>query len=57
MGGGSHQKGFVSCAGDLEEDLLLALEHDFAVINAPRHVHGAVKTKQLLGQESLVCLF
>src|SRR6266568_1451804 len=47
MSGGSNEKSFVAGTGDLEKDLLLALEHDFPVVNAPRQVHEPVHLDQL----------
>ena len=35
------------CA-DLKENLVLALEKDFAIVNATRHVHQPVSANQLL---------
>jgi hypothetical protein len=35
-------------ARDLEEDLLLALEQDLAVVHAPRGEHDAIRINQLL---------
>ena len=57
VGGGGHQQGFVSGAGDLEVDFLLALEQDFAVVDAPREHHQPVHLHQLLRSQSLVGLF
>ena len=39
-------------AGDLEEDLLLVLEHDLAVIGSPRKIHEAVDLDQAFGSQS-----
>jgi len=47
----------MSSTGNLEENLLLPLEHNLAVVNTPRQVHGSVQADQLLGEESLVGLF
>jgi hypothetical protein len=44
----------MSCARDLEEDLLLALEHNFAVIEPPRGVHQAVGVNELRLGEAFV---
>ena len=57
VGGGGQQQGFMPGAGDLEEYLLLALEHDLAVIDAPRKIHEPVDIQQLLRDKSLVSLF
>ena len=46
----------MSGAGDLEEDLLLALEQDFAVIHPPRGVHVAVGFDQLFAGETFIGL-
>ena len=48
--------GFVSRAGDLEEDLLLALEQDLAVVHAPRGEHDAVRVDELLTRQTLISL-
>ena len=36
---GGDESGFVSCAADLEVDFILALELDFAVVEAAREKH------------------
>ena len=36
VGGGGQQQGLVPGAGNLKENLLLALEQDFAIVDAPR---------------------
>ncbi len=41
-------QGFMACAGDLEEDFLLALEKDFAVIHAAGEEHQPVDFNQFL---------
>ena len=51
--GGSDLESFMACAGDLEEDFLLALEHDFAVVDAARGEHQAVNVDELRGGEGL----
>ena len=50
--GGGDEEGFVAGAGDLEEDFLLILEDDLAVVGAAREVHEAVNLDQLVGGES-----
>src|SRR5207237_9057102 len=40
--------GFVSRAGDLEEDAVLPLELDFLVVQSPGQQHGLVGGQQLL---------
>ena len=57
IGGGGQQQGFMSGTGDLKENLLLAFEHDFAVIDAPRKIHEPIDLQQLLRDQSLVSLF
>ena len=54
VGGGGHQQGFMSRAGDLEVDLLLALEQYLAVVDAPRKHHQPVHLHQLLRSQPLV---
>ena len=38
--------GFVSRAGDLEENPVLAFENDFAIVQAARHLHQTVSANQ-----------
>jgi hypothetical protein len=35
--------------GDLKKDFLLALEHDFPVVDPPRSVHKSIKIYELAG--------
>ncbi len=44
-----HQQRFMPRARDLEEDLLLALEHDLPVVDPARLVHQPVDLDQVLG--------
>ena len=53
---GRHADGFMSRAGDLEKNLLLALQQDLPVINAPGHIHDAIGFDELLAGEALVGL-
>ncbi len=48
---GGDEQGFVAGAGDLEEDLLLALEDDLAVVGPAGEVHEPVKADQFGGRE------
>ena len=41
-------------AGDLEVDFALALELDFAVVEAPREIHGAVEADEGVAVEAVV---
>ncbi len=41
-------------AGDLEEDLLLPLEHDLAVVDAARQVHQPIDLDQMLRRQAFV---
>jgi hypothetical protein len=43
-------------AGNLEEDLLLALEQDLAVVDAPRGEHDAIGIDELLTGQALIGL-
>ena len=43
-------------ARNLEEDLLLALEQDFAVVHAPRGEHDAIRVNELLTGQALIGL-
>src|SRR5258708_7402279 len=54
---GSYAESFMACARDLEEDFLLALEQDLAVVNAARHVHEVVVVDELLRSQAFVGLF
>ena len=49
--GGGDEERLMAGTGDLEEDLLLALEHDFAVVGAAREVHEAVNLDELLARQ------
>ncbi len=51
---GSHQQRFMSGAGDLEENLLLPLEQDLAIVELTRQVHQAVNVDQLLAREPFI---
>src|SRR5450432_25468 len=51
---GGDAEGFVASPGNLKKDLLLALEEDFAVVDAARHVHEAVGVDELLRSQALV---
>jgi hypothetical protein len=46
----------VARARDLEEDLVLPLEQDLAIIRAPRREHRAVHALELLGGQAAVAL-
>src|SRR6202165_5893657 len=52
----SDAHGFVAGAGDLEENLLLPLEQDLAVVHAARGEHYAVRINQLLTRQALIVL-
>ncbi len=54
--GGSDSQSFVAGARDLEEDFLLALEQDLAVVEAPRREHDAIGIDQLLTGQALIRL-
>ena len=45
------QQGFVPGTGDLEEDLLLPLQHNFAVVGATGEVHEPVELNHLLPRQ------
>ena len=45
---GTDLKGFMPCTGYLEEDFLLALEQDLAVVDATREKHETVDLDELL---------
>ncbi len=49
-----HAHRFMPRAGDLEEDLLLTLEHDLPIVDAPGGEHDAISFNQLLGGEALI---
>ena len=49
---GGDQQGFVAGAGDLEEDLLLVLEDDLAVVGAARDDHEAVDLEELFRRKA-----
>src|ERR1700735_1209925 len=51
---GGDQSAFVSCAADLEVDFVLALELDFAVVEAAREKHQAVDADKGVAIEALV---
>jgi hypothetical protein len=59
IGGGAHghaggdEDGFVPRAADLEIDLVLPLELDFLVVDAPRQVHRPVDGEECLAVEPL----
>ncbi len=53
---GSDQQCFVSGTGDLEVDLLLALEQDLAIIQLARQVHQPIDIDQLLRREPFVLI-
>src|SRR5579862_9344753 len=53
---GSHTDRLVTCARHLEEDLLLPLEQNFPVINAPGGVHQAVGLDELFSCKSVIKL-
>ncbi len=53
---GRHQQRLMASARDLEEDLLLALEQDLAVVDAPRQEHQPVDLDELLAGEALIGL-
>ena len=46
--------GFVAGAGDLEVDLVLALELDFAVVEAAREKHRAVQADERITVEAVI---
>ena len=54
--GRGHAHGFMPGTGDLEEDLLLAFEHDLAVVHPPGGIHVAVGFDQLFAGETFVGL-
>ena len=54
--GRSHAHGFMAGAGDLEKDLLLALEQDLFVVHPPGGIHVAVGFDQLFAGETFVAL-
>ena len=47
-----HQDGFMPCPADLKEDLVLALELDFAVVNLAGEKHRAVNADQGVARSS-----
>ena len=51
---GGHQQRLMSGAGNLEEDLLLPLEQDLAIVEPARQIHQAVNLDQLLLAEPFV---
>ena len=50
---GGDQQRLVPGAGDLEEDLLLALQQDLAIVQLARQIHQAVDVDQLLCAKAL----
>ncbi len=42
-----HQQRLMPRTGDLEEDLLLTLQHDLAVVRPPREIHQPVELNEL----------
>ena len=44
---------FVSCAGNLEINLILALELDFAIVKFSRQIHGAVHADERVAIEAM----
>src|ERR1035437_5010853 len=42
-----HQQRLMPSAGDLEKNLLLPLQHNFAIVRAPRKIHQPVELHQL----------
>ena len=50
---GGDLDGFVAGAADLEEDAVLALERDLAVVQAARGVHDAEGADELLGRQGV----
>ena len=54
--GRGHAHGFMPRTRDLEEDLLLAFEHDLPVVHPPGGVHVAVGFDQLFAGETFVGL-
>ena len=53
---GRHQHCFVPRSTDLEIDLVLALELDFTVVQAPRAVHQPVHSNEIAGLEPVVAV-
>ncbi len=51
---GGHADGLVAGARDLEEDLLLAFEQDFAVVDPPRRVHHPIGIDELLAGQARI---
>src|SRR5687767_11003432 len=43
---------FVTCAGNLKKDFVLALEHDLLIVRAARSKHRPVKTQQRVATET-----
>ena len=54
--GRGHAHGFMTGARDLEENFLLALEQDLAVVHTARGKHDAISINELLAGEALVIL-
>ena len=52
----SHADGFMPGAGNLEENLLLTLEQDLAIIHPPRGVHVAIGFDQLVARKPFIGL-
>jgi hypothetical protein len=48
---GSDEECLVTCAGYLEEDLLLAFEDDLPIVGSPREIHQPVELNQLLASK------
>ena len=53
---GRYSDRFMACPRNLEEDLLLPLEQDLAVVNATRGVHDAIPIEELLTGQALIGL-
>src|SRR5208337_1962754 len=51
---GSGGDGFMTGTGNLEVDFALALELNFAVVEAPREIHGAVEADEGVAVEAVV---
>ncbi len=52
---GGDEEGFMAGARNLEEDFLLALEGNLAVVGAARQDHQAIEMQQILRRELAVC--
>ena len=51
---GSYADGLVAGAGDLEKDLLLAFEQDFAVVDTAGRVHRPIRINELLAGQARI---